>query len=178
MTSESDDFLINSFQPLVYKTLSRLNISQSNLFFEDYVQELTIHLLSLQDSFKQDVFESDKNRFKFTSYAAKGLYWFALNLIRSNKIVCSYTSAVDDMEYYINKKDTQKTPNSNLHITDFLRQAEKRLTVEDYRLLIYISEDVYTPSEIATMMGISRSTFYERKQKIQLRLKDLRRCLL
>lgn len=175
MTTEAhDSHFINSFQPLVYKTLSRLNISQANPDFEDCVQELTVHLLKLRELFHEDIFKSDKNRFKFTAYAAKGLYWFGLNLIRYSNKEYSYASTAEDIEYFSEKYNNEIKSTTKLHIKDFFIQAKKRLSEEDYQLLIYISEGVYTSTEIAKLLNVSRSTVYDRKYKIQARLEDLR----
>lgn len=173
-----DSHFINSFQPLVYKTLSRLNILQSNPDFEDYVQELTIHLLTLRASFHEEIFISDENRFKFTAYAAKGLYWFGLNLIRNSNKEYGYASTEDDIEHFWQKQNNEMKSISKLHIEDFFAQAKKRLSVEDYRLLLYISDGGYTSSEIAILMEVSRSTVYDRIHKIQLRLEGLQECLV
>ena len=43
-----NDFLLQ-FQPLVYKTLNRLNIRSTHMDYDDYFQELQIHLLKIRE---------------------------------------------------------------------------------------------------------------------------------
>lgn|SRR5699024_4465229 len=171
--------LLTEFKPLIYRVLQDLNISKYHMDFEDYFQELQIQLLTIKSSFEGDIFNSDVDRFKFTAYARKGLYWYGLNLIRVSKSKLFIPTESTDLEWVFNNNNPPPLINeSTIYIDEFLRLAKKRLTEEEYLLLLYLSEENHTVNDIAEILGVSRDTIYKRKRHIQLKLHNIKECLM
>lgn len=171
--------LLLQFEALIHKTMSRLNIPQNNMFYEDFTQELALELVEIYQTFEGEPLASDIDRYKFTAYAGRGLYWHGLNLLRQDKLDTFYATDEEEMDWLQEQgEDAAETLTTSIYIEDFLKQAQVRLSAEDYQLLLYLMEGKYTMQELAELMGVSRDTIYQRRQKMQGRLKDLKECLM
>ena len=176
--SEYLEKLLIQFQALIHKTMNRLNLRQHDMDYDDLTQELQLHLLTIFESFQGDPLRSEADRYKFTAYAGRGLYWHGLNLLRQNKMNPVHISDNEEMDWLIEQEgDSDKETQTNIYIEDFLKQAQGRLSEEDYSLLLHIVEGKYTMDELAGLMGVSRDTIYQRKKKIQQRLLNIKDCL-
>ena len=51
--------LLSQFEPLLFKTLSRVNMRRIHADYDDYLQELRLKLLTLADKFDGDPFKED-----------------------------------------------------------------------------------------------------------------------
>lgn len=146
--------------------------------YEDFLQEFRIHLIDILYMFEGDPLASNEERYKFTAYAGNGLYWHGLNLLKKNKPEILYTTDEDQFDWMIDTKDDlENLLNTNLHIQDFLSEARKRLSYQDYLLLMFIAEGSHSMVEIAEYLEITPSTIYQRKKKIQKRLEGIKGCL-
>lgn len=169
---------LSEFQLLIHKTLQRLNIRQNHMDYDDFFQELQIQLLKLRENFECEGTDMEIERYKFTAYASQGLYWHGLNIIRNQSNKGFISVEENDLQWLEQKSDTSiQLSTSELYLEDFFTQAKKRLSDDDYLLLLYISEDQYTMQEIADLMGLSRETIYQRKKRIQQKLQDIKYCL-
>src|SRR5690625_2553586 len=154
--------------------MNRLNILQNNIHYEDFTQELQIQLIDIYQSFEGSPLASEIDRYKFTAYAGQGVYWHGLNLLRQDTLETSNPTDEAEIDWLMEEEEHSYS----LYIEDFLKQARRRLTVEDYLLVLYMSEGKYSMNELANLMGVSRDTIYQRKKRIQLRLQDLKECLI
>ena len=173
--SEHLNQLLTEFEPLVHKTMNRLNILQNNIHYEDFTQELQIQLIDIYQSFEGSPLASEIDRYKFTAYAGQGLYWHGLNLLRQDTLETINPTDEAEMDWLMEEEGESSY---SLYIEDFFQQAKRRLAAEDYLLVLYMSEGKYTMNELANLMGVSRDTIYQRKKRIQLRLQDLKECLI
>lgn len=178
---DTDEFLIK-YKPLIFKTLHRLNIKQNHMDYDDYYQELLLHLLKIRNKFiasKKYADKDDKNRQSlFIAYAKRGLYWHGVNMIKKNQTLV-FNSTEDEELEWLSLTDTPSSSqlHENICLEDFFLQARKRLTDEDYKLLLYLSDGRYSNREIAVRMQVSLSVIYTRKEKIQKRLEGIKECL-
>jgi len=171
--------LLRQFEALIHKTMNRLNIAQTHMFYDDFTQELKLQLIEIYQSFTGNPLESEIDRYKFTAYAGQGLYWHGLNLLRQDKLDTFYATDEETMDWLQGEKgEGGKNFETSLYIEDFLKQAKVRLTAEDYRLLLYLVEGQHTMETLAKRMGVSRDTIYQRRKRIQTRLDDLKECLM
>ena len=170
--------LFKQFKPLIHQTMNRMKIFKNHMDYDDFIQELQIQLIEILHRFDGDPLASDEDRFKFTAYASNGLYWHGLNLLKKNDPEFVHAEDEDQLDWIISENsDWMQALNSNLPIEDFLNQARKRLTYEDYLLLMFLVEGEYSMKEIAEFFQIDLSTIYERKKKIQQRLQGIKHCL-
>ncbi len=177
--SEDLNTLLLQFEALIHKTMSRLNIPQNNMFYEDFTQELALELIEIYQTFEGEPLVSDIDRYKFTAYAGRGLYWQGLNLLRQNKLDTFYATDEEEIDWLQEQgEDAAETFTTSIYIEDFLKQAQARLSAEDYQLLLHLMEGKYTMQELAELMNVSRDTIYQRRQKMQGRLRDLKECLI
>src|SRR5699024_768126 len=169
--------------------MNRLNLRQHDMDYDDLTQELQLHLLTIFESFQGDPLRSEADRYKFTAYAGRGLYWHGLNLLRQNKLNPLHISDNEEMDCLVEQVGTSdkdemyqldeqvgtsnKETQTNIYIEDFLKQAQDILSEKDYSLLLHIVEGKYTIDELAGLMGVSRDTIYQRKKKIQQRLLNI-----
>jgi len=175
------DDLLRAFNPLIHKTMNRLKIYKNHMDYDDFIQELQIQLIEILHQFDGDPLASDEECFKFTAYAKNGLYWHGLNLLKQRESQIIYVEdekQLDWMTHQDSNLELISLLNSNLHIQDFLKQARKRLTYEDYLLLMFLVEGEYSMADIAEFLQITISTIYERKKKIQQRLQGIKNCLI
>ena len=171
--------LLIQFEALIHKTMQRLNIPQTNMFYEDFTQELYIQLIEIYYTFEGDPLAIEVDRYKFTAYAGRGLYWHGLNLLRQDKLDTFQATDEEQLDWLQEQEEQlTQTSSASLYIEDFLKQARARLAVEDYRLLLYLVEGTYTMKELAKLLGVSRDTIYQRRKRIQDRLQDLKECLI
>lgn len=63
--------------------MKSLYIYPSDNQYEDYLQELRIKLIKIAENFDGDPLVKDK--YRFTKFAKRGLTWYLINLLRSDK---------------------------------------------------------------------------------------------
>ncbi len=171
--------LLRQFEALIHKTMSRLNIPQNNMFYEDFTQELSLELIEIYQNFEGEPLTSEIDRYKFTAYAGRGLYWHGLNLLRQEQLDTFYATDEEELDWLQEQGEDAPEPfATSVYIEDFLKQAQVRLSTADYQLLLYLMEEKYTMQELAELIGVSRDTIYQRRKKIQGRLKDIKECLM
>lgn len=181
LESKDYDKLFIEFEPLVHKTIHRLNIHQHHMDYEDYFQELQIQLINIFRSFDGNPFESETERYKFTAYAGRGLYWHGINLLKQAKYDPPLTIEDEKLNWLSQQQaeeDNLLSNPSTIHIQEFLQAAKKRLSKEDFELMGFIVEDKHTVQELADLLGTSRDTIYRRKGRIRERLSDIKDCLI
>lgn len=171
--------LVLQFKPLIHKTIHRLHIKQSHNDYDDFFQELQIQLIEIFHKFTSQGGNLETERFKFTAYAGKGLYWHGINLLRKKDFNDESLTNDDHLDFFNQLEEEGKGDlPSHLLIDDFLRQAKLRLSQQDYLLLLHIIEDRHTVPQLAEMMRVSKDTIYQRKKKIRSRLQDIKECLM
>ena len=170
---------LKQFTPLVHKSLQRLNIRPQHMDYEDYYQELQIKLLDILEKFKCDTTDPEEKNCKFTAYAGQGLYWHGVDLLRKKNNHSLGTIESDKIQWLVDQESSDsESLESALHTNDFFRLAKKRLSIEDFTLLLELAEGKYTMDELAKKHGVVRATIYQRKEKIQTRLEDIKSCLI
>ena len=170
---------LKQFTPLVHKSLQRLNIRPQHMDYEDYFQELQIKLLEILQNFKIESTDREAVNAMFTAYAGKGLYWHGLDLLRKKNNHSLGTIESEKIQWLVDQESSDsESLEFDLHTNDFFRLAKKRLSTENYTLLLELAEGKYTMDELARKHGVVRATIYQRKDKIQARLEDIKSCLI
>lgn len=181
MHADSEEYndLLRQFEPLIHKTIHRLNIHQNHMDYDDFFQELQLQLVKVYQSSQGEPLTNDIERYKFTAYASKGLYWHGINLLKKKDHNSLLTMEDEKLDWLIHQHTEGDLPSeSNIHIEDFFKAAQKRLSGADFELLGFIVEDSYTIQELADIFGVSRDTIYQRKKRIRERLSDIKECLI
>lgn len=184
MTIESmdADALLDKYKPLIYKTLHTMNIKKSHMDYEDYMQELSMQLLKTRKKFlaseKYTCEDEEDKQAMFIAYAGRGLYWHAINMLKKTQTQVFNCTEDEDMEWLsLTGTPCSSQIHENICLKDFFLQAKKRLSAEDYKLLLLLSDEQYIMREIAERMGVSVSVIHTRKERIQERLEGIRNCL-
>lgn len=151
--------LMVTFDALVYKVIHQMHISPQDMAFEDYAQELRIHLITLAESFDGDIFGDD--RFKFTKYAHQGLYWYLIDLLRYQQ---RRTHQPFDVDY---EQGRVAVTHSQDFMLAFWQEAQKRLTEEEYWLCQLLYTQECSMQELADYFQVSRQTLHKRKRQLQ-----------
>lgn len=176
--SDTAVYLLEQFKPLIHKTLQKLNIRQTHMHYDDYYQELQIHLLKIVHTFKNNAPNEEEALYLFTGYAGRCLYFHGINLLRKKSFNSLDTTSDENIEWSVQENDSLSLEdNSSLYIKEFLNLAKAKLSPDDYSLLIYLAEGKYTMQEIADKVGISRSIVYERINYIRKKLQCIKECL-
>lgn len=177
--SEGTNKFLKQFEPLIHKTLNTLNISQTQSDYDDFFQEFQIHLLNLSQKFQPDVSNQEIQRYKFVAYAKQGLYWHGISLLRQQNQEPFQPLEMEQIEWWAdNEGSSDALPQEEtLQTMEFMEEAKGRLSEKEYQFLLQIVEERYTMKEIAAAYGVSRTTIYKWKEKIQKRLQDLKDCL-
>lgn len=170
--------LLEEFESLLYKTMHRLHITPNQSNYDDYFQELQIKLITIYQTFDGNPLSVIEDRYRFTAYAGKGLYWHGLYLFRKDNSLLNEVNTMEIAETLQNQEDNILEKNSELFISDFLNHAKNRLVEQDYLLLLYLVEGKRTVKEMARLMNVTRDTIYQRKNKIQEQLFNLKECLM
>ncbi|SEQ55563.1 hypothetical protein SAMN04488558_1218 [Ignavigranum ruoffiae] len=161
--------VLKAFNPLIHKILKRLAIYPNHNDYEDYQQELKLHLIQLADKFSGDVL--GECRYQFVAYAQRGLFWHGLRLMKQfeHKETCCFDAQTS-------KDIPIVTPSlSDVHIAEFMQRAKRRLSTWEYQLIILLNH--YSVQEIADQVGLSRYAIYKQRKKIQHKLADLKKLL-
>lgn len=176
--SEGTIVFLDEFKPLIYKTLNTLNISQHHPDYEDFFQEFQIQLLKILHKFQSDSTDLDEINCKFIAYAGQGLYWHGLALLRKKSQQPFQPIGTDQIEWLAHSDITEAGQlESTVGIEEFFDAAKKRLSEKEYLFMMQLIEGKYTMQVIADAYGVSRTTVYKWKEKIQEKLQDLKDCL-
>lgn len=169
---------LTQFEPLIHKTLAVLNISQSQSDYEDFFQEFQIKLLEISQKFQSDVEDREIQRYQFVAYAGQGLYWHGLSLLRKKNQQPFQPLEMEQLEWWADREPTEHAlPEESLQTQEFLEAAQERLSKKDYHFMLQLISEQYTMQEIASSYGVSRTTVYKWKERLQTRLLDLKDCL-
>lgn len=180
MTHDSEGTLmfLNEFEPLIHKTLNSLNISQYQNDYEDFFQEFQIQLLKILHKFQSDSTDLDEINYKFVAYAKQGLYWHGLNLLRKKNQQPYQPIGIDEQEWLVHSDiSAADFIKSTVEIEEFFDLAKERLSEKEYLFMMQLIEGKYTMQVIADAYGVSRMTIYNWKEKIQIKLQDIKDCL-
>lgn len=170
---------LEQFTPLIHRTLQRLSIYPQNMDYEDYYQELQIKLMDILRRFKIDSADLEEVNAKFTAFAGRGLYWHGLDLVRSKKNQSLASFEPDQIERLEDEESREEQQmERKLSTEDFFRLAKKRLSEKDFQLLLQFASGNYRMQDLADEYGVARDTIYQWKNKIQIRLADLKDCLM
>lgn len=81
--NEEKELLLAQYTPLLHKVMKSLHLQSFDTQYEDYLQELRIKLIEIAKDFDGD--PRDKDKYRFTNYAQRGLRWYLIDLLRKNK---------------------------------------------------------------------------------------------
>lgn len=170
--------ILIEFKPLIHKTLQRLRIHPQHMNFDDFYQELQIKLVELYKTFEGDPLRNEVERYKFTSFAGNGMYWRGIDLFKKRSFNTLPILEDEHLTRMVNEEEvTDNLPEKNVFIEEFFKLAKERLSESEYQLLQYLAEERYSISEIAEIFDVSRGTIYNRKNKMLLKIQDLKECL-
>lgn len=163
--------VIKQFEPLIFKTLSKFKVYPKHVNHEDYAQELRIKLLDLAKGFDGDPLYVDDDRYRFISFACNGLSWHLVNLFKKEKAVTHVSPEIleETLEDSVNHSHYQV----HMQLAEYAAYAKEVLNENEYLLYLLLMDLSFTGSEIADLLGISRSTLYEWKKSIQTKLSKL-----
>lgn len=162
--------VIIEFSPIVYKVLKSFSIYPNHMFYEDYLQELSIKLLDLAESFEGDIFGDC--RFQFVAYGRKGLTWFLRDLlVKQTKLK---TRSLDNLDLQIIPEEDPHLSRSIL-VKEFLQEAQALLSKKEYGLLRLLIQ--YPVADIAKHLSLSRQAVYNKRQMIQKKLSSIKSLL-
>lgn len=163
--------LLKQFEPLLHKTLHRLNIFQGHWHYEDYLQELRLKLLTIDEAFDGKPLKGDGIR--FAAYAGKGLYWHLVNLLRSENQ--QQEILVEDISLLSDTKGMLAPLQAGSYaLSTFIEGVKQRLDKEELALFYVLADGSYSIHEIAASYGVSRKTIYERKKKLVEKIEELK----
>ncbi|WP_161877693.1 sigma-70 family RNA polymerase sigma factor [Alkalibacterium sp. MB6] len=171
--------LIKKFTPLIHKTMHRLNISETHMLYDDFYQEFQIKLIQLYRSFDGDPLNIEADRYRFTAYAQKGLYWRGIDILKPKSY--NFSNPIDDSKLAIiidSKAENTNVIEQNHIIKEFISQAKSRLTDQEYMIFLYLTESNYNNQELADLLNVHRVTIAKRKKSIQKKLSDLKYTLM
>lgn len=170
--------LLVEFKPLIYKTLSRLRIHPHHMHFDDFYQELQLKLVEIYKSFDGEPLTIEADRYKFTAYAGNGLYWRGIDLFKKKSFNTLPITEDVHLERMVEQQEGHDNQvENNLFLEDFMKQAQSRLSESEYLLFTYLAEGDYNMTQIADLMQVSRGTLYQRKNKMQVKIADLKHYL-
>lgn len=179
LENEGISNFLKQFTPLIHKSVQGLNIRPYHMDYDDYYQELQIKLLEILKNFKNDTSDPEEKKCKFVAYASQGLYWHGVDLLRKKNNHSLGTMESETMQWLVDQELSDcDSLESDLSTDEFFRLAKKRLSTEDFSLLLELAEGKHTMDELAKKHGVVRATIYQRKERIQTRLADIKDCLM
>lgn len=165
--------LLSQFEPLLFKTLSRVNMRRIHADYDDYLQELRLKLLTLADKFDGDPFKEDLVR--FLGFAKQGLYRYTLDLIRKSAENADFVGS--DVSELSELLHSDFVFGLSPEIQVFIEQANEVLTVKEREIFAYLLQGGYTGQDIADELGISRKIMNKYKSRIKEKLMPLKGIL-
>lgn len=169
-----EEQLLSQFEPLLFKTLGRLNIRRVNADYDDFLQELRLKLLTIADKFDGDPYKEDVVR--FLGFAKQGLYRYTIDLLKKSKpkadVVGSDVSQLSELLH------SDLVFGINPEVQEFIGRASDVLSDKERRVFALLVEGGYTGQEMADELGVSRKTMNKYKKQIQEKLDPLKDILL
>ena len=165
--------LLSQYEPLIHRTLSRLNIRQNYRDYDDFAQELRLKLLDIYETFDGNACEEDK--FRFSSYAGKGLYWHGVNLLRKQEDTDMPSEAREIADHQQPQPSLFETTKENLQ--SFLQEAEKKLTYREMFVLRCFMDGSYLLKDIAEILDVTSQRIVQYRQKIAMKLESSKSLL-
>lgn len=169
---EKESILLQ-FDPIVHKTLNRMGIRSTHLFYEDYAQELRIKMIALYERFEGNPI--DNERYQFIAYASKGLYWYLLDLLKKERPTVSLPSI--DLDALIHSSIQEAPFQSQVNLLAFISSMQNVLTLEEQGLFWLLNDDSLTLREIANYYDLSIPAIHKRKAKLQAKLSPFKNIL-
>lgn len=170
---EKVEQLLKQFEPLLFKTLGRVNVRQTSSNYDDVLQELRLKLIKLAERFDGDPFTHDVVR--FLGFAKQGLFRYSLDLLHKESQQPETTgSDVTELEHLLHG---DLIFGDNTDIKHFFQQASRLLTQQEQALFVLLAQGGYTTQELADELGVSRKTIYKHKNRIREKLDPLRDLL-
>lgn len=170
---DKDEQLLKQFEPLLFKTLGRLNIGRRRIDYDDYLQELRLKLLYLAEQFDGDPFKEDI--YRFLGFAKQSLYRYTLDLLKKHSqkfdVVNSDVSELGTILH------SDLIFDSNPEIQEFFKKASQVLTLKERHIFLLMVEGGYTIQEMADRFGVSRKTMNKYRKTIREKLAPLRGLL-
>jgi|SRR5699024_8559317 len=166
--------LTEQYTPLIHHVMKGLYLNLSDSYYEDYLQELYIKLFEIAAAFDGDPL--DKDNYRFTHYAKRGLRWHLIDLLRSAKKSNVEVPFLDI--YFLDKEKVEHSEDSRLRLSSFYTEVKQKLTKQELTLLVEMIAGNHTLQELATNYGVSRKTISERKKVIRDKLHSLKEVLI
>lgn len=167
--------LLEQYEALIHRTLSRANVRPHYRDYEDLAQELRIKLLDIYDLFDGDALEEDK--FRFSAYAGKGLYWHTMNLLREEKDG-DMPSDLEEMDLIENQPPQPSLfETAQLSLQSFLHEAKKKLNEKELFVLHCCMEGSYKQKEIAEKLEVTSQRVLQYRKKIAEKLVEFQSLL-
>lgn len=165
--------LLKQFEPLLHKTLGRVNLLQRHHNYDDVLQELRLKLIRLAEHFDGDPFKGDVVR--FLGFAKQGLFRHTLDLLRKEASQPDTVGTeVTELESMLH---SDLVFGDNAHIKAFLQEASELLTESEQKLFVLLVQGGYSNQELADELGVSRKTMQKHKARIQAKLASLKNYL-
>lgn len=152
--------LYQQYHKLLHYVLSRHHLSPAHEHYSDLYQELYVQLVAVAQNFDGNPF---KDCYRFTAYAKTRLNWWLKDYFKKQKVVTCPLEPQDEPVTYMDIHQAEQ----------FMQMAQLLLTTKEYQFLTYVLEDGITAAEKAERLGISRKTYYQRKQKLAKKLHQL-----
>lgn len=148
------------YQKLLHYILHRYHLSSRNEQYDDLYQELYLQLVAVAQQFDGDPLT---DRYRFTAYAKTRLCWWMNDYFKQQRPPAVLLQVKDEPSTYMDTHQAEQ----------FMNMAQSLLSEEEYEFLLYVLEEGISASEKAERLGISRKTYYQRKQKLTKKLHQI-----
>lgn len=162
--------LLLEFEPLLHRVLKDAYLDRDHLFYEDFLQELRLKLLTMATHFDGQALGED--RYRFTAYCRRGLLWYAQDLKAKFR-----NQAAPQADMTENALMDQSQPQISTTLQTFLQAAQDRLSPEDFLFVRLSGLADYSLQDLCRFFKCSRQALYQRRKRIAHRLSGLKDLL-
>ncbi|HAT54724.1 MAG TPA: hypothetical protein DCW31_05720 [Lactobacillus sp.] len=152
---------------VLYGVLKRLNVRQTDAYFEDALSEGRLIYVAVFKDYLLKFGQYDAATLR--RYAYQRLYWRLLDWLRANTRRLSHQSELTD--FVVSAYSTTESLITDTEHHDLFTRLNAFCTPHEKRLLSLLLDDQLTLTQVAATLNVSRPTLYKHRARLAAKLK-------
>lgn len=170
LTPEEIDQVIRQYEPLIHHCLQKAHIYWSANDYQDYQQVASIALVEAAQTCH--CHPLSEQPYPFVSYAKRRILWKIRDAQRRNYYRGNHELPTEIIPEQVSEESSLQLEQTWLDQA-LIEVLKKGLSQEELAFLIILLEEEMTQSEKARQLGISRKSFYYRRNRLGVKVQTI-----